>query len=89
MNNTGFSQSLFCRFKDMVTINCRVLRDKARRNVLPLLLMSKVVPTKPMCLACHTRSECNSNCSYKYDHVEYLESEYQSLLDWCNTNFHE
>lgn len=90
LNNTAFIASLFTRFKDMSTVSCRVLRDKIRRGELPALPMSKVEPTKPMCLAWHVRAECNSNCSCKYDHITtYTESESQSLVAWCNEHFHE
>jgi len=90
LNNTAFIASLFTRFKDMSTVSCRVLRDKIRRGELPPLPMSKVEPTKPMCLAWHVRAECNSNCSCKYDHITtYTESESQSLVAWCNEHFHE
>ena len=90
LNNTAFIASLFTRFKDMATVGCRAIREKIRRGDLPALPMSKVVPTKPMCLAWHVRAECNSNCSCHYDHVTtYTSAECQPLVAWCNTNFHE
>ena len=90
LNNTAFIAGLFSRFKEMATVSCRTLREKIRRNDLPPLPMSKVETSKPMCLAWHTRAECNSNCSCKYDHVvTYTDSESQELVTWCNANFHE
>jgi len=90
LNNTAFIAKSFSRFKEMATVSCRTLREKIRRGDLPPLPMSKVETSKPMCLAWHTCSECNSNCSCKYDHVvTYTDGECQELVAWCNANFHE
>ena len=90
LNNTAFISSSFQRFKDMSNISCKSLREKIRAGTLPPLPMSKVDETKPMCLAWHTRGECNSNCRCRYDHVlTYTADECQPLLDWCNEHFSE
>jgi hypothetical protein len=90
LNNTAFISSMFQRYKDMANVSCKSLREKIRAGTLPPLPMSKIEPSKPMCLAWHSRGECNSNCSCKYDHVlTYLPAECQPILDWCNANFSE
>jgi hypothetical protein len=89
LNNTAFLSSMFSRFKDMTQVSCKSLRDKIRDGDLPPLPKSKVEVEKPVCLAWHTRAECNTNCSCKYDHVlTYTAAECQPLLAWCNENFH-
>ena len=90
LNNTAFISSMFQRFKDMANVSCKSLREKIRAGTLPPLPMSKVEASKPICLAWHSRGECNSNCSCKYDHVlSYRTAECQPILEWCNANFSE
>ena len=87
MNNTAFADTLFSTYKAM-PVSCRTLRQKINRNELPALPLSKV-DRQPMCLAWHTKGLCNVACSRGADHVAYTTAEYQPLLQWCTTNFHE
>ena len=87
MNNTAFSDTLFGTYKAM-PVSCRAIRQKINRNELPALPLSKV-DRQPMCLAWHTKGLCNVACSRGADHVSYTNTEYQPLVQWCTTNFHE
>ena len=87
MNNTAFAEALFGIYKAM-PVSCRALRQKINRNELPALPLSKV-DRQPMCLAWHTKGLCNVACSRGADHVVYTTNEYQHLVQWCATNFHE
>jgi len=89
LNNTAFN-SLFSVFKNMAGVSCKSVKDKIRSGALPVLPFSKVEPTKSVCLAWHTRAECNTNCSCVYDHVTtYTDADLQPLHLWCTEHFHE
>ena len=40
-----------------------------------------------MCLAYHTKGQCNVGCGRKADHVPYTNDEYAPLVTWCAANF--
>ena len=41
------------------------------------------VDGQTMCLAWHTKGQCNSDCPRVVDHVSYTASDYKPLHDWC------
>jgi len=89
LNNTAFNP-LFTVFKNMAGVSCKSVKEKIRSGALPVLPLSKVEPAKSICLAWHTRAECNTNCSCFYDHVTtYTDAELQPLHAWCTEHFHE
>ena len=89
INNVNFVASMFQRFREMTAVTCKMLKERIRSGVLPPLPMSKGDATKPMCLAWHSRGECNTICACKNDHVQYSNSELAPFLTWCNANFKE
>ena len=86
LENTNFNVALFGPFKTS-SIKAAALRTKIREGHLPALPFSKVEITKPMCLAWHTKAQCNSNCPCAYDHVNYNANEYTDLATWCVLGF--
>jgi len=89
INNVNFFASMFQRFRDLTAVTCKMLKERIRSGVTPLFPMSKGDATKPMCLAWHSRGECNTICACKHDHVQYTNSELAPFLTWCNANFKE
>jgi hypothetical protein len=89
INNVNFVASMFQRFRDLTAVTCKMLKERIRSGVTPPLPMSKGDATKPMCLAWHSRGECNTICACKNDHVQYTNSELAPFLTWCNANFKE
>lgn len=82
MDNTHFNSALFGTYKTS-SIKSRTLRQKIDRGDLPALPPSKVNSSKPMCLAWHTKAQCNSNCPCIGDHIPYTTEEYSPLVTWC------
>ena len=82
VENTHFNTTLFGTYKAS-TIKSKTLRDKIARNELPPLPPSKVNASKPVCLAWHTKGQCNSLCAHTADHVAYSAEEYAALATWC------
>ena len=87
INNVNFVSSLFQQFWEMTTITCNALKNQIRNNEKPALPLSKVKATKSICLPWHARGECNTRCSYCYDHVQYSADELGELHTWCEANF--
>jgi len=85
LNNTSYKESVFGSYRSL-PVTCRAIRDRAKENNVELP-KSKVDPSKPMCLAYHSKGVCNLRCHCKYDHVEYTESELEELSSWCATNY--
>ena len=80
--NTSFNVSLFGSYKTS-GIKARALRDKIEQGTLVALPKSKVDIAQPMCLAWHTKGQCNARCPCAYDHVQYSATEYAPLATWC------
>ena len=80
--NTSFNALLFNTYK-ISSLKCKALRDRIDNNTLVALPKSKVDITRPMCLAWHTKGQCNVNCPCASDHVQYSASEYAPLAEWC------
>ena len=85
VNNTQFNASLFQTFKAN-SVRCVDIRRKIAEGTKPALPLSKV-DQAPMCLAWHTKGQCNRSCPRASDHVLYSQSEYQALATWCTTNY--
>ena len=85
VTNTNFNASLFQTYK-VCNIRCGELRRKIIAGTKPALPISKVDPG-PVCLAWHTKGQCNLNCPRSVDHVNYTTSEYQPLTTWCTANY--
>ena len=82
MENSGFNASLFGSYK-VSPIKTKTLRDKISQGTLAALPKSKVDVTNPMCLAWHSKGQCNSRCPCAYDHVQYSAPELAPLASWC------
>ena len=82
VDNMHFNSALFGTYKASV-IKSRVLRQKIDRGELPPLPASKGNAAKPVCLAWHTKGQCNSLCPLVSDHVSYSAEEYAALATWC------
>ena len=85
INNLHFNATLFSNYKAAPT-TCRKIRHKIQAGEVPALPLSKM-DNQSICLAWHTKGLCNDNCGRKVDHVEYSETEYAPLAQWCTTNF--
>jgi hypothetical protein len=82
IENTHFNSALFGTYKTSAT-KSKALRQKITRGELPPLPSSKLNASKPVCLAWHTKGECNTNCPCSHDHVAYTAEEYAPLATWC------
>lgn len=82
MENTHFNTALFGTYKTS-SIKSREIRRKIERGDLPPLPPSKMSASKPVCLAWHTKGQCNTSCPCLHDHVAYTPEEYAPLVTWC------
>lgn len=85
VNNTQFNTALFQTFKSN-SVRCVDIRRKITEGTKPALPTSKV-DQAPMCLAWHTKGQCNRGCPRAADHVVYSNSEYQPLATWCTAHY--
>jgi hypothetical protein len=84
-NNVGFNAELFMTYRSR-PVKSASIRRQIRANTLPALPMSKV-DNQTMCLAFHTKGQCNAECPRVTDHVAYTAAEYAPLLEWCAANY--
>ena len=82
VENTHFNTTLFGTYCHSAT-KTRALRQKIAAGELPALPPSKNDSSKPVCLAWHTKGQCNTNCPLTSDHVAYSAAEYAALATWC------
>ena len=82
VENTHFNTALFGTYRHSAT-KTRALRQKIAAGELPALPPSKNDSSKPVCLAWHTKGQCNTNCPLTSDHVAYTAAEYAALATWC------
>jgi len=87
VNNLGFEEALFGKYWAM-SVTCKTIRQRISRQELPALPLSKV-DKQPMCLAWHSKGQCNRNCSRCTDHVSYMQEKYKPLVTWCAAKFQE
>ena len=85
LNNVNFNESLFQTYK-VHSVRCSEIRRKIAEGTKPALPTSKV-DQAPMCLAWHTKGQCNRGCPRAVDHAVYTTSEYQALKTWCSENY--
>jgi len=76
--NTNFNEALLGSYK-VSSIKCKALRDKILQQNLGALPRSKVNLSEPMCLAWHSKGQCNTNCACVADHVQYS----APMKAWC------
>ena len=84
-NNVGFNAELFMTYRSR-PVKSASIRRQIRANTLLALPLS-TVDTQTICLAFHTKGQCNAECPHVADHVAYTAEEYAPLLDWCATNY--
>ena len=84
--NATFNSLLFSTYKQS-QVRCADIRRAITAGTKPALPTSKVDTQQPMCLAWHTKGQCNNNCPRSSDHVAYSVAEYQPLVTWCTANY--
>ena len=82
VDNTHFNSSLFSTYKSSSKKSAE-LRKKIEKGDLRPLPKSKVDSSAPMCLAWHTKGQCNTGCPLSADHVQYTAGEYTEMVSWC------
>ena len=85
VNNLRYNADLFKLFKER-NVRSASIRGKVKSQDLDPLPNSKV-DQGPVCLAWHTKGQCNGACPRKSDHVHYSNEEYAPLLGWCKKNY--
>jgi hypothetical protein len=86
LNNSSFNTQLFQQYRTSA-VRCADLRRKVAEGALPALPNSKVNNQVQLCLAWHTKGQCNTNCPRVSDHVAYTAQEYQGLVTWCTSHY--
>jgi hypothetical protein len=85
-SNPHFLENLFGDYRKLNKVRTRQIRRKIAEKELPALPLSKV-DKQPMCLAWHTKGQCNLRCPRAADHVAYTPEEAKSLAQWCAANY--
>ena len=85
-SNPHFLEEMFGTYRKLSKVRTRELRRKIDKKELPGLPVSKV-DQQPMCLAWHTKGQCNARCPRAADHVSYTPGEAKDLEQWCATNY--
>ena len=85
-SNPHFVDDLFGVYRKLSSVRTRAIRKKITDGALPALPLSKV-DKQPMCLAWHTKGQCNGRCPRAPDHVAYNRSELGDLVLWCATHY--
>ena len=89
-NNPSFNEVLFRKYKSL-KVNSKPIQSCDIRNKINSRELSDLPPSKvdqkPMCLAWHTKAMYNANCLWASDHVDYINSGYQPICGWCETNY--
>lgn len=75
INNTHFNTTLFVTYQTS-SIKSKVLCQKIERSKLPPLLPSKIDGIKQVCLAWHTKDQCNTLCPLTSDHIAYTANDW-------------
>jgi len=91
LDNPQFCVEIFGEFKnrkvDGKTVRSKDVRRLISSGSLPPLPRSKLNSSLPVCLAWHTKGQCNLSCPSSADHVLYTTAEYQPLKQWCVANY--
>jgi hypothetical protein len=85
-SNPHFLEDKFGKYRQLRSVSTRSIRRKIAEKALPPLPPSKV-DKQPMCLAWHTKGQCNVRCPRAVDHVAYQASELQELITWCASHY--
>ncbi len=85
-SNPHYLETTFGQYRRLTTVKTRAIRRKITDGVLPALPASKV-DRQPMCLAWHTKGQCNARCPRIADHVAYTEAELGTLATWCASHY--
>jgi hypothetical protein len=85
-SNPHFLEGLFGEYHKLNKVRTRQIRRKIAEKELPALPVSKV-DGQPMCLAWHTKGQCNVRCPRAVDHVAYTTEEAKELATWCASNY--
>jgi hypothetical protein len=85
-SNPHFADDLFGVYRKLTSVRTRAIRKIIKDGGLPVLPLSKV-DRQPMCLAWHTKGQCNSRCPRAADHVSYTRAELGDLVVWCASNY--
>ena len=85
-SNPNFLEGTFGHYRKLTSVKTRAIRRKITDGVLPALPVSKV-DRQPMCLAWHTKGQCNVRCPRAADHVAYTIGELGNLVAWCTTHY--
>jgi hypothetical protein len=85
-SNPYFWEATFGVYRQRTAVKTRAVRRKIMDKALPALPNSKV-DQQPMCLAWHTKGQCNIRCPRVADHVSYTHAELGALAAWCAANY--
>jgi hypothetical protein len=85
-SNPHFLEGTFGHYRKLTSVKTRGIRRQIKDGVLPALPVSKV-DRQPMCLAWHTKGQCNLRCPRAADHVAYTVGELGNLVAWCTTHY--
>jgi coenzyme F420-reducing hydrogenase gamma subunit len=85
-SNPHFLEMIFGEYRKSTSVKTRAIRRKITDGILPTLPLSKV-DQQPMCLAWHTKGQCNIRCPRAADHVAYTIGELGNLVAWCTTHY--
>jgi hypothetical protein len=85
-SNPHFLETTFGKYRKLTSVKTRAIRRKITDGVLPALPLSKV-DQQAMCLAWHTKGQCNVRCPRAADHVAYAIGELGNLVAWCTSHY--
>jgi hypothetical protein len=85
-SNPHFLEAVFGEYRKLNKVRTRQIRRKIAEKDLPALPLSKV-DRQPVCLAWHTKGQCNVRCPRAADHVAYTAEEAQELAQWCASHY--
>jgi hypothetical protein len=85
-SNPNFMETLFGEYRKLNKVRTRQIRRKIAEKELPPLPLSKV-DKQPMCLAWHTKGQCNARCPRAADHVVYTADDLKELSQWCVAHY--
>lgn len=85
-SNPHFLEAVFGDYRKLNKVRTRQIHRKIAEKELPPLPSSKV-DHQPMCLAWHTKGQCNVRCPRAVDHVAYTAEETKELAQWCASHY--
>ena len=85
-SNPHYAEATFGKYRQLTSVKTRGIRRQIKDGILPALPVSKV-DQQPMCLAWHTKGQCNLRCPRAADHVAYSLGELGNLVAWCTTHY--